>query len=341
MNRFKTVLIDKSALDYPLTELLLDELPDIAHHVISTDEAVTRLRGIHPDASCLPKAKKTLLITRNTGSFLKSMATDPGITDRSRSESFRFEILQGCSMDCRYCFCQQYLSCHHSVVFSNPEDSLLELASSHPLRLVTGDISDSLVLGRLSIVIHDYLSALISDDSIIELRSKCILPDNWHLLKNNVFELDWSITVPDQWRLNEPGTASPLQRIESAATAAKAGFKVGIRFDPLQPERIDKKAYYLILKHLYEAMKPMKPRAFTVGSYKMSCELLEIIRHRFPHNPLPGVEWSRCSDGKIRPFKLTRVYSYRTIVNLIEEIFPTVPVYLSMEPSYVLNFFKS
>ncbi|MGB3974800.1 MAG: hypothetical protein WBM02_03955 [bacterium] len=337
MKRFKKILVDESVFDYPLTTRFLHALSSIPRRIITLEEVDARLRGKVVEASHPAEAKRTLLITRNSGSFLKYMGTDPDVGDTCRQASWRLDMFQGCPADCSYCFCQQYLSCHHVVAFVNFDDLAVPAFDAEKVSIVTGDIADSLALADLSIIAHHYISSFLPENCLIELRSKFCLPSSWRRLNPERFKLDWSLTPPDQWRKNEHGTSDPAQRIQSAATAAKLGYKVGIRLDPLQPDAIDHDHYKKLLLDLKQAMKPAQPTEFTIGSYKMSSELLEKIRSRFPSSPLPGYEWGRGKDGKLRPFKFVRLRSYQIIFSLIDEIFPGIPAYSSIEQNYVLN----
>ncbi len=338
MTRFKKILVDESVLEHPLTSHFLDALTSVPRRIISVEEVNARLRGAVGQIESPAKAKQTLLITRNPGSFLKYMGTDPDVCDKRRQASWRLDMFQGCPADCTYCFCQQYLSCHHVTIFVNLNDLVVPPFDRQKVTIVTGDIADSLALGNLSIIAHNYISSLLPKEYVIELRSKFNLPDTWTLLDPERFKLDWSLTPLDQWRKNEYGTPNPAQRIASAAMAAKRGYRVGIRLDPLQPDMIDPDCYRQILMDLKQAMQPAQPTEFTIGSYKMSAELLEKIRVRFPNSPLPAYEWGRGKDGKLRPFKFIRLRSYQLIYGLVGELFPEIPIYLSMEPSFILNY---
>jgi len=343
--RFDRILVDSSIQDRYLTKLILENYKGINVEYISRYAAGNRLNGSNSSATRLPEAKRELLLTRNPGSFFKYMGTDPCVSDSQRAKSTRFELFQGCPLDCHYCFCQQYLSCHNVVVFVNIEDSMEELfwktRNASSIMLVTGDIADSLALGKTSIIIHRYLADIIPEVNF-ELRSKFKLPENYSLLDRNRFHLDWSLSPASAWKANEPGTASPATRINSIKLALSAGFNIGIRLDPLQNnpgqfEAIDRASYETLIKNLKQTIYPDQPSYFIVGSYKITSELKNIIRKRFPASSIPGLEWSYCSDRKLRPFRKHRLDSYSIIIELLQKYFPDLPIKLSMEFPFVLN----
>ncbi|HPQ41858.1 MAG TPA: hypothetical protein PLV45_15935, partial [bacterium] len=232
--------------------------------------------------------------------------------------------------------------CHHTVAFMNIDQLSVQIESVSSavipgsMRLVTGDIADSLALGDVSVAMHAYAAEVIPG-SRFEMRSKCALPESFRQLDPRRFRMDWSLSPEPSRRACEPGTAPVDRRIESAARARAAGFEVGIRLDPLQPARIDRLEYDALLRQIRDGMAPHRPDHFVIGSYKMSRELLLRIRDRFPGHPLPGYEWTVCADGKLRPFRGIRLPSYALILELLKDYFPGIPVRMSMELPFVLN----
>lgn len=340
MIRFRRVLVDVAVRDRPITQFILEAYPDLPIQMIDSDEATRRIRGNHPESIDGLNAKRTLLLTSNPGSFFKSMGDDPGVTDTERAASIRFDVFQGCPLDCIYCFCQDYLSCRHPVVFTNVEDAASEDAwqrraeSAERFRLVTGDIADSFMLQDVAGRIHRYLTDLLPD-ARFELRSKLRLPSDYAMMDPSICRLDWSLSPLSAQNMNEPGTASPTDRIASIRTALINGYTTGVRLDPIQPMDSDPSGYDRLIEALHEAITPRQPTVFILGSYKMTPRLLHLIRDRFPRNPLPGYEWSLCADGKMRPFRSIRLKIYSGLIDKIDSLFPGVPVRLSMEIPFV------
>lgn len=344
MMKFHSVLLDQSVADRPITSLIQQNINADTIRWITPQEATDRLAGTVEASTMLPNAKQTLLVTQNPGSFYKGMDSDPGISDCQRSMAMRLELFQGCPLDCVYCFCQQYLSCHHTVVFANIEESTRNSRihlNSPDIALVTGDIADSLALGKLSVIIHEYVGQLLPD-ARFELRSKFQLPENFNLLDPDRFRLDWSLSPESAWRLNEKGTASPSLRIDSIRQAVEHGYSVGVRLDPIQYRRDEYEGdcwsdYEPLLESLHQSLEGNYPERFLVGSFKVSEPLKRLIRKRFPDNPIPGLEWVHCPDGKLRPFRSHRLRSYRQVLEIINRYFPGIPTSLSMELSFILN----
>ncbi len=333
---YRQILIDESVEHTIIADYLSDAFNGCDRRVISSQEAQDRISGVNPEAAALPRAKRTILVTSNRGSFFKTMDCPADIFDPMRSRSVRFELTQGCPMDCHYCFCQQYLHCHHIVVYANISRAVEEYRESgmHGINCVTGDISDSLNLGECSIYFHHLLSDLLPELSW-ELRTKCALPVNWKLLSRDRFRIDWSVSPASQIVHNEIGTSSLSERLTSIATALQNGFHVGIRFDPLQPAWIDEKEYDALFQTMILYLGSLRPHLFVIGSYKMTHALKLTIQKRFPRSRLPGIEWVAGCDGKLRPFQKIRIASYREIISMIRTFFPEIPIVLSMEPRWV------
>ncbi len=96
------------------------------------------------------EAKKRLIIANHKGEFLKKC---PGSDGQVCCNYFVINFASNCTMDCRYCYLQEYLSGNPALkVFSNTGDLLREadeLLSRHRrffFRIGTGEITDSLAL---------------------------------------------------------------------------------------------------------------------------------------------------------------------------------------------------
>jgi DNA repair photolyase len=335
----RNILIDEAIIDAPVTELVLDTLKEIPAERISNEEAGLRLQGKYPDSSALPTAKRTLLITVNHGRFLKPLDSSDSGCDPERSGKYRLDFIQGCPMDCRYCFCQSYLQCHHTVLFANVESIVKECHENPVLSnatWITGDVADSLCLGHASILLHRYLAEIFTTP-LWELRTKLPLPSDWRLDPERV-RLDWSLSPDTVIADLEPGTASASRRIEDVARVVGEGYRCGIRFDPIQPTNWRDEDYRELINSLKSALDHRVPDLFVIGCYKSSNDLKKRIRQRFPRSGLTGEEWVSSFDGKLRPFRSIRLESYRRIIDLIRSVFPTSVIHLSMEPDWIWKY---
>ncbi len=334
MNNRKRVsqfLIDDSLTRHPLIgELLACCRPiPVAWFSNSAEQLLRSIRG---------QSTRTVVITRNPGLFFKPMHASGGIPDPERIGHYRFDMLQGCPGRCLYCFCRCYLNTPSPHVFLNIEDATGEPACRVPSRLVTGDIADSLALGSLSLLLHEY-AAICLPDSRFELRSKFALPPGWQRLDPRRFRLDWSISPARAIRSFEPGTDHLDTRLDSIGKAVQAGFPVGLRLDPLQNYASDDLSYVELICEIARRMRGWMPEAIVLGAYKLTPELRQLILKTSPLSGINTIEWTLCEDAKYRPSRALRIPLYRRMIDQIDACFPGVQIHLSMEPAWVWNLF--
>lgn len=334
----RSVLIDEHLHEHPRIEILIESFPQAQLIWIAHDETLLRLQGLHP-ASITHSARREVLITRNAGSFFKSLDPAPGMRDPEREGHFRLEMFQGCPGHCIYCFCRTYLQCRHPVIFINIEDAQRPIdCDSGSKTVITGDVADSLALGAASSIMHQ-IAAEQFPDFHFELRSKFSLPSKFEMLNPKQFRLDWSL-APDEWvKSNEPGTASLNERLFAIHKAIKHGFPVGLRLDPIQSYHGADFSYMDLIRTIKRLFRGWKPVEFTLGSYKLCSELKAHIRQQSPRSKINAIEWILGEDSKYRPARSLRIPAYRRLIDQIDSSFPGVDIQLSMEPEWVWALF--
>ncbi len=328
-----------------LSRFLIDD--SLVHHPIIRDvlsycrllpvEWFTERDG-HSLQSSRSRAHRSVVITRNPGLFFKSMDTSGTASEPERAGRYRFEMLQGCPGRCLYCFCRCYLDTRQPHVFLNIEDAKREKRPGIKNRLVTGDIADSLALGPLSLLVHEYAATCLPD-SCFELRSKFALPPGWLRLDPRRFRLDWSLSPRQAIRSFEPGTDPLDSRLDSIAKAVQAGFPVGLRLDPIQSYISDDPSYCDLVREIGTRMRGWTPEAIVLGAYKLTPELRRLILKSSPSSEINKLEWTLCEDAKYRPSRALRIPTYRKLIDLIDSSFPGVQIQLSMEPEWVWSLF--
>src|SRR5258706_509210 len=103
-----------------------------------------------PPPTAFGAAKRRLLLARHRGEFLKKC---PGSDGQVCCNYFVINFASNCSMDCSYCYLQEYLADNPALkVFGNVDDLIAEadaMLGRHRkffFRIGTGEITDSLAL---------------------------------------------------------------------------------------------------------------------------------------------------------------------------------------------------
>jgi len=233
----------------------------------------------------------------------------------------------GCPFACKYCYLQDYLDDTIPTIFVNVEDMLTELrekmrAHAGGVRVHAGHLADALALdhltgiaGRLANFFREF------PEHTLELRTKTANIDR--LLKavgsgapENVV-VSWTMSPKIAVSRYEYG-ASPLSaRIEAAAKCVNAGFRVGMRLDPIIMFEDWHEAYAEMIARICGAVDVARIESWVLGCLRYRAEMAEIVRRERPQSDIFDGELVRSSDGKYRYFRPLRLAAYREIARLI------------------------
>ncbi len=341
--RPEKILIEASVAREPLTRRVIDSLPEIPMEVIpSTDNLIADYQkeagGV---AASFTSSKKFLLLAEQKGSFLKKC---PGQQSRGESlnvccDYFVINAVSNCHMECSYCYLQGYLNFPYMIVYANTGRLLEEMEttfSNHPERLFrtgTGELADSLALDWIT----GYSELLVNffsrqKNAVLELKTKsdCIvnLPGLDHCGKTAIA---WSLNPPEIVKTEELYTANLNERLAAAAGCVRAGYPAAFHFDPIIDYPGWQEGYRMVVRELFRNVPAERVAWISLGTLRMTPELYENMKKRFPLSRLPQGELLPSVDGKLRYFKAIRLEMYQRMISWIREYGGDVPVYLCME----------
>ncbi len=330
------IYVQKDAKGYPLTKRILQKLPDVPiEHVPGP---------IHADQS-ISQGKRVLQIVLQKGSFLSECPGSPNMV------CCGYHVLNNafnCPFDCTYCFLQSYVNNRIMTVYANIDEMLSEIdtflkehpeyTTAHPLRLGTGEFTDSLALDHLT-GLSDTLIGFFSkkQNVIFELKTKSDVLPELPVINGtpHTLVLAWSLNTPAMIQANELKTATLEERLAAASHAARTGASIAFHFDPLIHYPGWQKDYRDVVKKMFTAVPADRVIWISLGTFRFNAPLKPIIRERFPKNPITAGEFIPGQDGKQRYFKDIRVDMYRHMVSQIKECAPSAFVYLCMETPYI------
>jgi spore photoproduct lyase len=248
----------------------------------------------------------------------------------------------GCPYNCSYCFLHTFYGKDEIVVYDNADDILLQVsnytrAAKNPLRIGTGQFSDSLALDKETGLSRRLIEFFADQEKhLLELKTKSAEID--HLLDldhkgKTVFA--WSVNPEKIVRSEELGAVSLADRLKAAKRCAKAGYPVAFHFDPLIFYAGWDKDYKGVVDLIFSEIGPKEIAWISLGALRYPPELKDIVEERFPHSRITLGELSIGEDGKMRYFKPIRMEIFQKMNKLIRSHSKKAYVYLCMESAEV------
>jgi spore photoproduct lyase len=332
--RIRRILVEQEARDYPMTRRILARLKALPVEVIQDREALKTLG--RDRAAWLTQAKTTLLLAVQKGPFWRAC---PGTKDYVCCGYQVLQVMLNCPMDCTYCVLQGYVNVPAITVFVNVEDMLDELEArwaeqpEKVWRLGTGEFGDSLALDGL-MGLNELLIPRFAGrgQAILEIKSKS--PQIEHLLSlgpNPQVIFAWSLNPPEIISGEEKFAASCEMRLQAAARAVAAGFRVAFHFDPLIYFPGWEENYRRTVERLGTVVPAQAIAWISLGGLRFLPPLRQLILHRFPNSRIAAQEMVLAPDGKLRYFKSLRVEMYARMREWLTQATPEALLYLCME----------
>ncbi|MDH5656988.1 MAG: radical SAM protein [Spirochaetia bacterium] len=283
--------------------------------------------------------KEVLVVSHYNGKFLSSC---PGSDGMVCCRYFVINTGPGCIYDCHYCFLQSFMNTPWMHLYGNFEDILREVDEkiSHTkfhTRIGTGEYSDSLALEPLtgmSLRLVEHFSR--KKNATLELKTKSNQVDSLlHVSHNGNTVISWSLNPQKLIDEIEEGTASLSERIEAAKKAVEAGYRVSFHFDPMIHYPGWESDYHGVIDFLAENINPARISWISLGTFRYSPGLKEVIQKRFFDDNLSRAEMLNGPDGKLRYLKRVRIEMYRSMKKKIREYHPDLFSYICMDTKNV------
>jgi spore photoproduct lyase len=285
--------------------------------------------------------RKVMLLTEHRGKFFKLC---PAYGEcYTCCNMYTLNLTQNCHFACSYCFLQEYMNKHVMTQFVNLEALFSEMDQmflKRPdifFRISTGELADSLALDDatgLNKALIKYFSK--QNNAVLEFRTKS--SDIDHLLnikghKNTV--ISWSIGSDLIQKEEEHKTATQLERIKSAAKAARAGYGIAFHFDPMIYFEGYEKEYAQTIQSIKDYVPLDSILWISMGTLRFALAQRHAMRENFPNSKLLQGELLTHSDGKMRYPVSQRVEMYKWLHQQVENLNPKIMQYLCMEEAEV------
>jgi len=252
----------------------------------------------------------------------------------------------GCPYHCSYCFLHSFYGKDEIVVFQNEKEILKQveeylLSHSQPLRVGTGEFSDSLALaeGR---PLAEKLVKLFAEQKthLLELKTKS--DEVSFLLRLRSKErtvVAWSVNPQILIEEEEHGTASLNRRLDAARKCVEAGYLGAFHFDPIIYFENWQKEYKQVIKQIFQMVPAERIAWISLGTLRFSPRQRKVMQEKYRTKiSFEGFELGQ--DHKLRYSESRRVELFSFFLQEIRSFSSEVYVYLCMETERVWQALK-
>ncbi len=245
--------------------------------------------------------------------------------------NYYFSHMLNCLYDCRYCFLQGMYPSAHYVVFINYEDfaegiqNILKQNAQPQIYFFSGYDGDSLAFDKISQFLQFFLPFFAKNPrAVLELRSKSASVQSLlqaSPLANVICAFSFTPeTISKKFEHKVP----PLsKRLQAMADLAKAGWKIGLRLDPLIAIENFSHLYEELISAIFNSVSVQNIHSVSLGPLRFPQKMFQKMVKLYPHEPLLAQDLQ----------KRERHYSYteNIEVNMTNEVTEVLLKYIPKE----------
>lgn len=275
---------------------------------LTENPRVRRIIGRYPSARVVPIKRYTEVFNPKSQNF-RIQKKNPALILASKHKNhvlaappdyniggafnYYFSHMMNCIYDCRYCFLQGMYSSANYVVFVNYEDffdAIRAQSDQHPNEswYFSGYDCDSLALEPVTQFTEDCLSFFNeTPNANLELRTKSTQIRG--LLKRDPLAncvVAYSFTPEDIASAIEHKAPSIEKRIQALVQLQQAGWKIGLRFDPLIRADNFKQLYAELFASVFERLDTDAIHSVSLGPFRLPKPFYKKVIALYPDEPL-------------------------------------------------------
>jgi spore photoproduct lyase len=282
------VYVESAVRQHPRTQQLLQrlrQLPviEIEHYgeVFNPRSQNFRLQKKHP---------AIIIAHKNKGHVLAA----PEGYGLGGDHNYYFSHMLNCIYDCRYCFLQGMYQSAHQLLFVNFEDFADEMrqkAARHagqPVWFYSGYDCDSLANEPMTHFTEHFIPVVASiDNAWMELRTKSTQVRG--MLKQEPLErvvTAFSFSDRISHAQLEHGVPAIGKRIDAMRRLMDAGWKVGLRLDPIVYHSNYQVEFKALLEQIFSEIDAHAIHSVSLGSFRLTRNHFRSVSRIYPDEPL-------------------------------------------------------
>jgi spore photoproduct lyase len=283
------IYYEKNIKDHPRTQSIIRRAGKKA--VLIECENYQEVFNVNSQNFRIQKQNPALILAEKTGNLVLSAPKSFGIGGRA---NYYFSHMLNCLYDCRYCFLQGMYPSAHYVVFINYEDfaiaidKILQESTETPIYFFSGYDGDSLAFEPVTQFLEFFLPFFAKNPrAILELRSKSA---NVHsLLQKPPLEnviAAFSLTPEPISQKLEHQVPPLAKRLQAMGELAKAGWKIGLRLDPLIAADHFSQYYQELISAIFQNVSPESIHSVSLGPLRFPEKMFHKMVKLHPQEPL-------------------------------------------------------
>jgi len=266
-----TIYIEEAVLSHDKTEKILARFPK-ARRVVC--ERYGEIFNRKSQSFRAQKIQPSLVLAQKHQNFVLEAPANYGVGGKY---NFYFSHMMNCLYDCRYCFLQGMYRSAHYVVFVNYEDfdqgivEKLAQTEGEETWFFSGYDCDSLALEPVTDFIAHTLDTFPKHKNAwLELRTKSTQVRA--LLARPVLDncvVAYSISPKEIIDAYEHKTPSLENRLNAALKLQQAGWKIGLRFDPVIYHADFEQIYATMFNQVFARLEADKIHSVSLGGFRL------------------------------------------------------------------------
>lgn len=284
-----TIYVEREALEHTRTQNILKRFSKA--NVIEC-ERYGEIFNRSAQNFRLQKKNPALILAHKFDNFVLPTPAGYGVGGH---HNYYFSHMLNCLYDCRYCFLQGMYRSANYLLFVNYEDfqeSMRATMAAHgndePVYFFSGYDCDSLALENVSNFVEEFVPFMNAHpNAFMELRTKSVHIKP--LLNMNVSHhtiVAFSLTPASVAAALEHGAPSVKNRIEAMKKLAAAGWKLGLRFDPLIYSENYREHYGELFEQIATTIPQDAIHSVSFGPLRFPPSMFETIRKLYPKERL-------------------------------------------------------
>ena len=284
----ETIFFEEEIYEHPTTARIRRALPKASWVPIDRYQELFNKR--HQNFK-LQKKNPALILAKKHDNFVLPVPSGFGMGSH---KNFYFSHMYNCLYDCKYCFLQGMYSSANFVLFVNFEDffgSISEKIKEYKgqsLTFFSGYDCDSLAFDKLSGFANQALNFFNGLSNVeLELRTKSIAIGS--LLQREPLSnciVAFSLSPAQIAKSLDSKAPSINRRISAIKQLADAGWKIGLRFDPLIYTSDWKELYSALFADIMNGLDPKRIHSISYGPLRFPKKMYKKAASLHPEHKL-------------------------------------------------------